>query len=152
MTVFDKNPFSWDPRESKYITSKIVTSSIGISALPSKLRFKNTISAGKLFQLAIPTDVDDVFTTQVFYKMYWRNHADSLIVFIDNACSSLAYLISLKQYKKPTDVDFDWRRQVMNKDWKTENSFSILVDGGLYDTSSIVHIRIHISRGRLTIK
>lgn len=153
MTVFDKTPFSWDSTESKFITSGTVRAEIGdsgVSTLPSKIRFTNKLApnAGKTFQVVVPEDAEEGFIYHVFYKMYWRTPKDSLIVLIDRADTSLRYQISLKQNKQPTDIDFDYKKDIQDLDWKDSGSISFIVDGGLYDEPSKVYVRIQMSRSK----
>ncbi|XP_076076045.1 uncharacterized protein LOC143046870 [Mytilus galloprovincialis] len=60
VTLYDHTPFSWD-EESKFISSKTVTVSVGEgnitnSAIPSKIKFKNTdlVPTRKTINIAIP--------------------------------------------------------------------------------------------------
>ncbi|CAG2242452.1 PKD1L2 [Mytilus edulis] len=150
ITVFENNPFSWDKTESKFISSKTVSVSIGNGenmVVPSKLKFQNSVgsSNGLTVQIALPSDGD--FSQEIMYKMYWRNPEDSIIVGIDNAESSLQHVVYIQKDVPPSETVYDLKKTVDSGHWTSTESFSVLISGGLYDEAALIYIGIFITSG-----
>ncbi|XP_071131781.1 polycystin-1-like protein 2 [Mytilus edulis] len=148
ITVFENNPFSWDKTESKFISSKTVSVSIGNGenmVVPSKIKFQNSLGSSNSLtvQIALPSDGD--FSQEIMYKMYWRNAEDSIIVGINNAESSLQHVVYIQKDVPPSETVYDLKKTVDSGHWTSTESFSVLISGGLYDEAALIYIGIFIT-------
>ncbi|CAG2234855.1 PKD1L2 [Mytilus edulis] len=150
VTLYDHTPFSWDS-ESKYITSKTVTVSVGNdnitnAAIPSKIKLQNNdeFLSRKSIQIAIPIDQSEGTSQMLLYKMYWKTPSDNLIFSIMNAVNHLNHTVYVRRKHPPTDDTYDWIKQIDQGDWLTSDQIKITVGGGLYTEPANVYIGVLI--------
>ncbi|XP_071131885.1 uncharacterized protein [Mytilus edulis] len=148
VTLYDHTPFSWD-EESKFISSKTVTVSVGEgnvtnSAIPSKIKLKNTdlVPTRKTINIAIPVDKNETTSQMLAYKMYWKTPADNLIISINNAMDHLNHTIYIRKKEPPTEDEYDWKKNTESSDWLTTSEIKVVVDRGLYTVPTNVYIGV----------
>ena len=127
--MYDHTPFSWD-EESKYISSKTVTVSVGDenttnAAIPSRIKLpnKDLLTSAQTVQLAVPAE---------------KNESTSQ--FLDN----LNHTIYISNKQEPTKENNDWMKTIEISDWISSNEIKIIVDSGLYKNATLVFIGISI--------
>ncbi|CAC5416734.1 PKD1L2 [Mytilus coruscus] len=152
VTLYDHTPFSWD-EESKFISSKTVTVSVGEgtttnSAIPSKIKLKNTnlVPTRKTINVAIPVDKNETTSQMLMYKMYWKTHEDSLIISINNAMDHLNHTIYIRKKKPPTEDEYDWKKITASSDWLSTSEIKVVLDRGLYTAPTNVYIGVLVQK------
>ncbi|CAG2212910.1 PKD1L2 [Mytilus edulis] len=150
VTLYDHTPFSWD-EESKFISSKTVTVSVGEgnttnSAIPSKIKLKNTdlVPPRKTINVAIPVDKNETTSQMLMYKMYWKTPADSLIISINNAMDHLNHTIYIRKKEPPTEDEYDLKKITDSSDWLSSSEIKVILDRGIYADPTNVYIGILI--------
>ena len=158
VTLYDHTPFSWD-EESKFISSKTVTVSVGEgnitnSAIPSKIKLKNTdlVPTRKTINVAIPVDKNETTSQMLMYKMYLKTPSDSLIISIINAMDHLNHTIYIRKKKPPTEDEYDLKKITNSSDWLSSSEIKVILDRGIYTDPTNVYIGVLIQNGILILK
>ena len=158
VTLYDHTPFSWDV-ESKFISSKTVTVSVGDSnttnsAIPSKIKLQNTdlVPTRKTINIAIPIDKNEATSQMLSYKMYWKTPADSLIISINNAIDHLNHTIYIRKTEPPTEDEYDWKKIINSSDWLSTSEVKVILDSGLYTAPTNVYVGVLVQKGILIFK
>ncbi|CAC5393778.1 PKD1L2 [Mytilus coruscus] len=146
--VYDHTPYSWDD-ESKFITSKTVTVSVGNdntinAAIPSKIKLQNNVPAKKSIQIAIPTDKSEPTSQMMLYKMFLKTPSDNLMFSITKAADHLSHAVYIQSKHPPTEDTYDWKRLIEPGDWVSTDEIKIMFDSGLYTQPSNVYIGVRV--------
>ncbi|OWF51801.1 Polycystic kidney disease protein 1-like 2 [Mizuhopecten yessoensis] len=148
ITVFDKNPFTWDP-EAQYITSNVLSVSIKDNAeeevnVSVKVRFPNIGDNNpKSVYLAFPADTNEASSQFFSYKFFWQFPADDMALRLEGVTHGMKFVVYLKGGSGATRSAYDWRYEVPDSDLN-DNFFVVVVPGGLFQQQTTVYFTVTV--------
>lgn len=157
--MYDHSPFSW-AEESKFITSKTVTVSVGTgdlinTTIPSRFSLVNPGQPShktKTIQVVVPKKVNgsiSAISQMLLYKMYWKSPFDSLIFNVRNAVEYLNHTVYICKCSSPSKDVFDWKQEVTLS--SHSNGEINLVVPSLYSKPTNIYIGVLITSGEYVI-
>lgn len=158
MTAYEHTPFSWT-EESKFITSKTVTVSVGIddvinATMPSKFSLDNvnqSPNTTKTIQIAVPVEESKTNSRQmILYKTYWKTPSDSLIISIKKAVEYLNHSVFINNGTPPSEDTYTWKKDVSSSDFIRPGEINLVVSS-LYIVPSIVYVGVLITSGNVLV-
>ncbi|XP_033755934.1 uncharacterized protein LOC117338692 [Pecten maximus] len=148
ITVFEKNPFTWDP-EAQYITSNVLSMSIKDSNdeevnVSVKVKFPNKGDNNpKTVYLAFPVDANESASQFISYKFFWQFPADDMAFRLDGDTHGMKFVVYLKGGSGATRSSYDWRYEIQDSD-VYDSFLVVVVPGGMFKQQVTVYFTVTV--------